>query len=152
MGSCRGVVDDHVIGIVTVTGLDHLVCPDEVHCIGRKTVMFHQRMLLNNRFNFFRGFGFRRLGQLFAVLNAPFDEDSQGCRTDDPVSMFRSTVEPGTISASRRHRSTNGGMGFKIVKCSVFTGDFRCSSVAIAASFLVPASIPLHLYCSENEL
>lgn len=98
LGLRRSVVNDHGIGIVAVAGFDQLVCANQVHGIERQAVVFHQRVALDDRFNFFGGLGLGGIGDFSAILHAAFYEDSQGCCSDDPVSVIRGTVQPGSVA------------------------------------------------------
>ena len=98
LGLRRGVVDDHGIGIVAVAGFDQLVCANQIHGIERQAVVFYQRVALDDRFNFFGGLGLGGIGDFGAILHAAFYEDSQGRCSDDPISVIRGTVQPGSVA------------------------------------------------------
>lgn len=87
LSACPGMVDDHVIGVMAMACLHHLVRADQVHRVRLQTVMPNQRMLLDDRLDLLSGFWLGGFIQLPAVLDAPFDEDSQDGRPNNPLVM-----------------------------------------------------------------
>ena len=98
--SRRRVVDDHVIGGMTMSCFDQLVSANQIHGIGRETMVLNERMALDNLLDIFRALRLGWFKYFFAIFHAPFDKNRQGGSTHDPMTMVRHLVEPSAVGSA----------------------------------------------------
>lgn len=79
---------------------DQLVSANQIHGIGRETMVLNERMALDNVLDIFRALRLGWFKYFFAIFHAPFDKNRQGGSTHDPMAMARHLVEPSAVRSA----------------------------------------------------